>query len=317
VGLTTPSDAQFTFDSPIVAADDRQNFTFTSDADFPTNGNAVSSMEVEVSDDISESVAPYGAITKDNAREGRQQPYAIFDPTSPQRASQIFSFLTEKRQYLPTTSLPAPPSPLPSPTTSHFSSSDTSFDRSNSSEGVLMSAERRSVFAQAHSAVATPLPALCTTMNMAQSHVTQAGEAWPEQMRIPKTGQNRIPRGPRPSGQIWKRFNHLGFSDASRAAGPSDATVYADVPADALIHIPCWTDDDPFTRMPPRVSRDRKSSVTSTSPLEGEAQDSPNPFIEKTDRSEWEVRNWRFEDEKANYDFCECSYSSVFARTRI
>jgi hypothetical protein len=176
---------------------------------------------------------------------------------------------------------------------------------------VLMSAERRSVLAQAHSAVATHPPAFRTTLNMA---VTQAGSAWPENVRILRTEQGRITGGPRPaptnantSGQMWRRFNRFGLGDASRVARASDADVYSDAPVDALIHIPCWTDDDPFTRLPPRVSRDRKSGA-STSPFEGDAQDSPNPFIDKTDRRDWQVRNWRVEDEKANYDFCACPF---------
>ncbi|KAJ7760543.1 hypothetical protein B0H16DRAFT_1532637 [Mycena metata] len=105
--------------------------SFISEHEFSSENPAISSLEVELSD-----------ISETPPRPSRNSPYAVQDPRTPQRASQVFDFLTEKRRSQVVEederSLPELPSAFSSPSSegsppargrsrSHFSS-DSSAD---------------------------------------------------------------------------------------------------------------------------------------------------------------------------------------------
>ncbi|KAL4261239.1 hypothetical protein AB1N83_007911 [Pleurotus pulmonarius] len=128
-GLRTPDDPDAHFTNA-------HEQSFATDHDLSTtsfDGPGISSLEVELS-----SAADHSLILDEHSQTINKSPYQAPDPATPQRASQIFRFLTNKRYDHDTNerSLPEPPSAFSSPsdegcnpeiTKSHFSE-DTSFD---------------------------------------------------------------------------------------------------------------------------------------------------------------------------------------------
>ncbi|KAJ6591592.1 hypothetical protein DFH09DRAFT_974775 [Mycena vulgaris] len=128
LGLTTPDTDSHFPETPLHANADN---SFVTEHDFSSEDPAISSLEVELSD-----------ITETPPRPSRNSPYADQDPKTPQRASQVFGFLTDKRRSRAVEdderSLPELPSTFSSPSDeasppvrsrsrSHFSS-DSSAD---------------------------------------------------------------------------------------------------------------------------------------------------------------------------------------------
>ncbi|KAJ6607507.1 hypothetical protein B0H10DRAFT_552654 [Mycena sp. CBHHK59/15] len=132
-GLPTPDTDSHFPETPLQLHNDQ---SFITEHDFSSSMSenpAISSMEVELS-----------SITETPPRPSHNSPYAMQDPKTPQRASQVFGFLTEKRRSRVTDdsdgrserSLPQLPSTFSSPSDedlprgrsrSHFSS-DSSAD---------------------------------------------------------------------------------------------------------------------------------------------------------------------------------------------
>jgi len=107
--------------------------SITSDVDlsFTTFDNpAVSSMEVEVNNSYDASREELDRSSKTNS------PYTCLDPATPQRASQIFDFLTKQKQSLPPVdlegTLPDPPSCFSSPSEEGSNSHRRSFENRDS-----------------------------------------------------------------------------------------------------------------------------------------------------------------------------------------
>ncbi|KAF9525330.1 hypothetical protein CPB83DRAFT_909222 [Crepidotus variabilis] len=116
-GLRTPDNDHFhgEFTKPEIS--------FMSDADVTTvtfDNPAISSMEVEINDSYNVS-QDFSTKLKDNS------PYIHTNPATPQRASQIFGFLTKGKQSKPPTdldrTLPEPPSTFSSPSEENSSGS--------------------------------------------------------------------------------------------------------------------------------------------------------------------------------------------------
>lgn len=103
-GLQTPESPQFQLATPEVS--------ITSDADISINNPGISSMEVEVDDSYNDAYEYETSFRTNN-------PYSTPDPNTPQRASQIFGFLTKGKQSKSPIdfdrTLPDPPSCFSSP----------------------------------------------------------------------------------------------------------------------------------------------------------------------------------------------------------
>ncbi|KAF9494026.1 hypothetical protein BDN71DRAFT_1020613 [Pleurotus eryngii] len=128
-GLRTPDDPDSHFTN---AHTHEQSFATDHDLSITSfDGPGISSLEVELSS------AADNSFQDEHSRTINKSPYQAPDPTTPQRASQIFRFLTNKRHDdVDERSLPEPPSAFSSPSDegcnpdigkSHFSE-DTSFD---------------------------------------------------------------------------------------------------------------------------------------------------------------------------------------------
>ncbi|KAJ7115946.1 hypothetical protein C8R44DRAFT_793721 [Mycena epipterygia] len=128
LGLATPDTDSHFPETPLQTNPDS---SFITEHDFSSENPAISSLEVELSD-----------IAESPPRPVHNSPYAVQDPRTPQRASQVFGFLTDKRRSRAAEdderSLPELPSTFSSPSTedsppargrsrSHFSS-DSSAD---------------------------------------------------------------------------------------------------------------------------------------------------------------------------------------------
>jgi hypothetical protein len=208
-------------------------------------------------------------------------PYRHSDPRTPQRASQVFSFLKENRQQLhnaqPRLILDTDDSP---PGNSLFSSNEgDSLDIANAQDSLEMS-PLQLVSLRTRSNAALPFPSASSPVMPSPSR----GEPLHEEANSQKA------HGPRPSNNITRRARplprlpipnpfpipaSLGKASVKPSNIPvrtSSASVFVETRPDALLDVPCWTAADPFTRRPDRQMRAPRTGHT--------LSEDADPFVE-------------------------------------
>ncbi|KAJ7668323.1 hypothetical protein B0H17DRAFT_1087772 [Mycena rosella] len=195
LGLATPDTDSHFPETPLQANPDNSFITEHDVSSTMFENPAISSLEVELSD-----------LAETPPRPLRNSPYAVQDPKTPQRASQVFGFLTDKRRSRAVEdderSLPEVPSAFSSPSDeasppargrsrSHFSS-DSSADSINPTALPTTPTETRF-----HDVPAEP-PAPANDVQVIMAHgPTKVIVTAPTPSYHDNVAPMRVPRGPR------------------------------------------------------------------------------------------------------------------------
>jgi hypothetical protein len=210
--------------------------------------------------DITESKTGSGL---DHSNNQKQYPFMNIDPATPQRASQIFDFLNEKRPLPASTSSSASPLPYHDSSASQ-SSLDSSRDDFNEMGVEPLNGILRTT---------SPTQMIHTPPNTKRISSPPFSYAWEEDLKSATRSPDSLVRGTRPAGtRLFSRF----------------ASIPRKVDLEALVDMPPGTEGDKFTSLPVRRLRTPKvSSISTVTHKSGILEEASGG---KTDKTQYHVK---------------------------